>query len=274
MHLRVGRIPFLVCAPFFHRFFTKNFQNDGAIFVDGAPSSLNVLLANGEIHLAPGSSFNYALHPDKLVLAPNLCTSCNLEVQSVKLFSHLPIEQLGGRRIHLTSQSATSIALLKILFKEYICETPEYISGVEFSNQDSAKLLIGDEALLETKRNAFPYSYDLGTLWQLWQRKPFVFGAWSVHRSALTGALKNELYQFLGELEISVADFRKHPQESLSIWQEHYPCALSMEDLKAYYNVLDYSFTDERKESLYMFFELACKAGLLERAPELEFVKI
>lgn len=272
MQLQVGRIPFLVCAPFFHRFFTKNFQNDGLSFVDGVPSHLNKLLADGQIHLAPGSSFNYALHPDRLVLAPNLCTSCNLEVQSVKLFSMLPIEQLGGKRIHLTAQSATSVALLKILFKEYIGEIPEYVVDVPFSNLDSAKLLIGDEALLEGKRNAFPYSYDLGTLWQLWQHKPFVFGAWSIHRSALQGDLRKQLDCFLNELEVSVAEFRKDPRTALGNWQEHYPNAFSVEDLKAYYNVLDYSFTDERKESLSKFFELAKKIGLLESAPKLVFV--
>lgn len=275
MRLRVGRIPFLVCAPFFQHFFTKNFQNreDSARleFIDGVPSRLNGLLAQGNIHLAPGSSFNFAMHPEELVLAPNLCTSCNLEVQSVKLFSRLPIEQLGGRRIHLTSQSATSIALLKILFKEYIGETPEYVSGVPFCNFDSAKLLIGDEALLENKKNDFPYSYDLGTLWQLWQHMPFVFGAWSIHKSATVGELKSELTWFLEKLEYSVEEFRKNPRPALEGWMEHYPCAVSPEDLKAYYSVLDYSFTDQRKESLSRFFELAAKVGLLKKAPALKF---
>lgn len=282
MQLRVGRIPFLVCAPFFHRFFTKNFQKSDLFprfaFTDDVPSGQNLLLSEGKIHLTPGSSFNYAVNPGKFVLAPNLCTSCNLEVRSVKLFSKEPIENLGGKRIHLTAQSATSIALLKILFAERFCTLPEYVSGRPFDmDMDSAKLLIGDEALAEdfrymSRKSAFAYAYDLGSLWQEWQRMPFVFGAWSIHKSAVENPELCDLLKiFLQELELSVAEFRADPQSALKLWMKHYPNDLAMDLLHSYYGVLDYTFTDERKQSLCKFFELAKKIGLLACMPDMEY---
>ena len=42
--------------------------------------------------------------------------------------------------------------------------------------------------------------------------------------------------------------------------------------LEDYYRVLDYRFTDERKESLSLFFDLAARMGLVGSAPKLEFL--
>ena len=82
--LRIGRIPFLVCAPYFH----ASLQGlPGVTFTDGPPRVLNALLASGAIDAAPSSSFEYARNPGDYVLIPGLCTSGRGEVKSVLLFS-------------------------------------------------------------------------------------------------------------------------------------------------------------------------------------------
>jgi len=272
MVLRVGRIPFLVCAPFFHDFLGKETQYPNYSFVEGPPSTLVSLLRVGEIHLAPASSIGYALTPEKFVLAPDLCTSCNLEVRSVKLFSHYPFEQLSSRRIHLTTQSRTSVALVQILAELRYQVRPEFVSSVPFDSTFDARLLIGDEALLEDVAGTFEFSYDLASLWLDWQGLPFVFGAWSIHRSALMSEYRSELRAFLEDVTLSITHFREDRKASLTKWLSYYPVALPQKIMENYYNVIDYSFTDDRKLSLSLFFSLCYKMGFIPQNPQLVFL--
>ncbi len=269
MNLRVGRIPFLVCAPFFHLFFREEAPFEGYSFDDGAPSALNQKLWTGEIHLAPASSIAYARAPQDLVLAPDLCTSCRLEVHSVELYSKYPLQELSDRRIYLTSQSGTSVALLRIICSQYVNVHPEYVT--DRRNADAA-LLIGDEALVEKSKNAWPFCYDMAVLWRNWHGLPFVFGAWSIHKSALLSEVRPKLDAFLGQAHESVAAFRKDPAAALKKWGEHYPVPFTAEQLKDYYDSLDYEFTDERKESLKLYFNLCEKEGILNESPSLRFL--
>lgn len=272
MQLCVGRVPFLVCAPYFHRFFQSETLKSRFLFDDGVPSALNSLLSEGKIHLAPASSFNYALHPDKFVLYSELCTSCHLEVHSVRLYSKEPIENLGGKLVHLTSNSATSVALLKVLFSLCYHVEPRYVVERPYdAHLDKARLLIGDEALLENRKNDFPYVYDLASLWQNWQGLPFVFGAWSIHYTALESPLVQELSDFLREVRLSVTQFRESPRLALECWKRHYPVDIPIEDLQAYFNALDYAFTAERKKSLKLFFEKCFEIGLLSSIPPMKY---
>lgn len=266
MSLCVGRIPFLVCAPFFYSHLLGNCK---VSFVDGVPRKLAELLGEGKIHLAPCSSIAYAKNPGKFLLAPNVCTSCGLEVRSVKLFSKFDIRDLGGRRVHLTSQSATSVALLKLIFSLRLGIAPEYVEGVEFDRErDAAKLLIGDEALLETGAG-FPFVYDLATLWLEWQGMPFVFGAWSIHKAALK--MRGELSEYLREVSRSIESFRQNPASALKIWETRYPVPLPLGTKVSYYDALDYSFTAERKRSLELFYQLCESEGLVPRQQPIEF---
>jgi chorismate dehydratase len=269
MNLRVGRIPFLVCAPFFHLFFRDEARFEGYSFDDGAPSALNQKLWTGNVHLAPASSIAYARAPQDLVLAPDLCTSCKLEVNSVELFSRYPLGELSGKRIYMTSQSGTSVALLRVICSQYANVRPEYVT--DRANCDAA-LLIGDEALVEKSKKHWPFCYDMALLWRSWHGLPFVFGAWSIHKSALSTEVRPKLESFLGQVHESIAEFRKEPALALKTWAEHYPVPFSAEQLKGYYDSLDYEFTDERKESLELYFNLCAKEGILSESPTLQFL--
>lgn len=272
MPLRVGRIPFLVCAPFFHGFLGRESEFGDVEFVDAPPSRHCAGLIDGSIHLSPASSITFALKPGAFVLSPALCTSCSFEVRSVKLFSRYPIESLAGRRVRITSQSRTSVALLRILLEMRYGVTPEYETGLAAENSDDACLLIGDLALEENERNRFEFSYDLGSLWQEWQGLPFVFGAWIISREALKPGLENVLRLYLEQTEQNIADFRADVSGSLTRWLARYPVRLPRPVVEDYYKVIDYRFTDSRKESLALFIKLAHRMGLVDGAPVLEFL--
>ena len=272
MALRVGRIPFLVCAPFFHAFLGRESEMGDVEFVDSPPSVQSAGLMDGSIHLSPASSITFALKPGAFVLSPVFCTSCSFEVRSVKLFSRYPIESLAGRRVRVTSQSRTSVALLRILFEMRYGIRPEYVGGLAAEESDDACLLIGDLALEENERGRFAYSYDLGALWQEWQGLPFVFGAWIISKGALQAPLRPVLDSYLQQTEQSILAFRADVKGSLDRWLSRYPVDLPRSVLEDYYRALDYRFTDERKQSLSLFLELSCRMGLVDSAPALEFL--
>ena len=271
MSLRVGRIPFLVCAPFFHDFIGREGEYREFDFVDGPPSAHCAGLMDGSIDLSPASSITFALKPGAFVLSPALCTSCSFEVRSVKLFSRYPIEKLGGRTVRITSQSRTSVALLRILLEMRYGIEPAYVQGFGAEDGDDACLLIGDLALEENEHDRFEFGYDLGALWQEWQGLPFVFGAWVISKVA---AAENRagLERYMDLTERSIANFRADVSASLDRWLARYPVSLPRNVVEDYYKVLDYRFTDERKRSLSLFLELAARMGLTGPAQALEFL--
>ena len=262
----------MVCAPFFHGFLGHESEFDDVEFVDAPPSRHSAGLVDGSIHLSPASSITFALKPGSFVLSPSLCTSCSFEVRSVKLFSRFPIESLAGHRVRITSQSRTSVALLKMLFELRYGIRPEYVGGVSAEASDDACLLIGDLALEENECSRFEYSYDLGSLWQEWQGLPFVFGAWVISKEALKPELRDVLQVYLERTEQNIDDFRADVSGSLTRWLARFPVRLPRAVVEDYYKVIDYRFTDERKKSLSLFLNLARRMGLVEEAPVLEFL--
>ena len=106
------------------------------------------------------------------------CIGCNGPVASVCLFSEVPLEDVEA--VMLDYQSRTSVALTKVLLKEYWQLNPKLIeTRNEYQSQikgNTAGLLIGDRALAQ--RNVSPYIYDLGEAWKNHTGLPFVFAAW------------------------------------------------------------------------------------------------
>lgn len=271
MTLKVGRIPFLVCAPFFCDFLDREREMPDVEFIDGAPSEQCLRLKNGTIHLSPASSITFAQKPGAFLLAQNLCTSCSFEVKSVKLFSTCPINELNRKTVRLSAQSMTSVNLLKILLQERFNLRPNYKVGA-YEPADEACLIIGDLALEENERKRFAYSYDLGSLWQDWQGVPFVFGAWIVSKLALKSDLQQTLQLYMQRTTENVQTFSKTLDSSVAKWIKRYPVNLPLEVIRNYFSSLDYSFTDERKYSLSLFFEHAKSLKLIEQVPKLEFL--
>lgn len=106
------------------------------------------------------------------------CIACDGEVASVALFSEVPIENI--ETILLDYQSRTSVALLKILLRDYWKIHPALLDTTEnFISKITGKtagLIIGDRAIAQRSKSKF--IYDLGLHWKLHTGLPFVFAAW------------------------------------------------------------------------------------------------
>ena len=175
--IRIGHIDYANCTPIFAAL-QNIFDCSGYAFVRGVPSALNGMLHRGEIDVCPASSIEYGKHPDNYLLLPDISISSIGPVKSVLLFSRLPITELDRQVIGLTTESETSVNLIKIILaKEYGFSNTFQASRLPVQDaleHFSAILLIGDAALKEQMLKRDVFVYDLGALWLQFTGLPFV----------------------------------------------------------------------------------------------------
>jgi chorismate dehydratase len=271
MSLRVGRIAYANCAPFFHYLRKVGF---GGEIVDGVPSQLNQLLAAGAIDISPSSSFEYARNWRDYLLLPGQSISSIGPVSSVLLFSPADLSALDGVEIVLTGESATSINLLKILLKELagcrdvVCaksQTP----GEEILARGGNALLIGDRAMRAARQ--LPEGmrvYDLGALWYLLTGLPFVFALWIVRRDV---AEKNTaaLVSFVKQLKAARHQaFTDLPRLARATQESSWYGEIALMD---YWRQMSYDLEPMHLQGLEVFFELCVKHQLIPESPEIHF---
>src|SRR3712207_6199236 len=220
--VRVGRIPYVNCYPVYGAI-DRAIVPLSAELVDGVPTALNRLMAEGSLDVSVVSAVEYARHAGRYLLLPDLAISCDGPVRSVALFSRRPASELDGRRVVVSRSSMTSVALLELLFENVWGATPQFVLGdAEVSdlarfNAEShdGRLVIGDAALLLTAGRAggpsasYDHVYDLGAEWKAWTGLPFVFAVWVAQRAtareralAACGALRASRDWGLGHLGV------------------------------------------------------------------------
>ena len=269
--LLVGRIPFLVCAPFFHQSLSGL---PGVTFREGTPRVLNALLAEGLLDCAPSSSFEYALHSERYLLLPNLCTSGRGEVKSVLFLSQVPWEKLAGKRIVLSPDSDTSNALFQVLSRYHFVVEPTIVNGdANLGNDFVGQIFIGDAALRESQTGRWSYRYDLAACWENWQHHPLPLGLWMIQAETWK-RYRQEVTQYWNHLQDSIASFFHNPSQALSVWDKKYPLPFSMEEALAFYGTTDYHLSESHLKGLLAFYHLCFRAGLLPNIPKIQFASL
>lgn len=272
--VRIGQISYLNCTPIFTAL-KELYPDSGYRYVPGVPAYLNGLLLAGQIEVSPSSSIEYARNHASYRFMPDLSISACGHVRSVLLFSRYPLEQLAGRSIGLTSESATSVVLLKILLRKYlglentftVTDKPVVAGLQEFA----AVLLIGDQALKESIRETEDYRvYDLGALWQQFTGLPFVFALWLVReewyqRSRLEVLLLRD--RLLAAKRESLASLERIAENNKGNG------GLSRNVLIDYWRTISYDLTPSHMEGVRHFFHCAAECGLIATEPELMLVE-
>lgn len=184
---RLGIVAYTNVAPL--HWGLEPWDEDGhrAEFVRGVPAELNRALLSGEIDLTLISSIEFLRHRDRLVALPDFSIATLGPVHSVTLFHRVPWDGLQGRSIAVTTDSATSIELVRALLRrdgidaELVPRPPDLDAMLA---EHDAALLIGDAALLEgvARREvdgSVPMLTDLGEAWYRRTRLPFTFAVWA-----------------------------------------------------------------------------------------------
>ncbi len=88
----------------------------GVSAVTGVPTQMNAALLSGEVDIANISAVEFIRNAGQLAALPDFSVAVLGPVYSVNLFHSVPWEDL--KRVALTAQSATSVALLEVLLRE------------------------------------------------------------------------------------------------------------------------------------------------------------
>ncbi|MCX7919140.1 MAG: menaquinone biosynthesis protein [bacterium] len=271
MKPKVGRLVYVNSLPVYYGI-ESGIIPFNADLVTGIPAELNQWLAEGKLDLSPISAIEYAWHQEDYLLIPHLCLNSVELVKSVMLISKIPIEQLDRRKIALSSASATSQVLLKIILSLDFNLQPEYLVMQPnlkdmLSNSDAA-LLIGDDTLAEPFPDSL-YQYDLGKLWQEYCGYPVVFVVWAVRKefaernmqqvNEITRALKESLGYGLSHL-VQVAEVAERTIPN------------SATDMHDYYTRLGYDLNEQMIKALLFYYEQAAKLNLCPECKELKFI--
>lgn len=239
--------------------------------VHGVPTALNRLLLDGELDISPISSIEYAANSRLLLLFSRLSITADGAVDSIRLITRRPIGELTS--IALTSQSATSVALLKIILSQKYGLEPRYAplaGGVgEALGEHDGVLLIGDDALRAYFGGEWRQSYDLGEEWKEFTGLPMVYALWAVTRKFFN-LRHDEAYEVQERLLHSVEYCRGHWDEVVAAAGRVYPFAPEL--LHAYFAKLRYDLTDEYRLGLIEFYRRAATTGLLDHTPDLNFI--
>jgi len=272
--IRIGEIPYANCIPLFHSL-RKGGGTTGLTFVRGEPATLNRMLYNGKVDLAPSSSFEYGLHPERYFLIPDLSISSGEEIQSVLLFSEVPIEELGGKAILLSSASASSNALLRILLRKRYklkCHYSLAEGGALEDAEIAARLDIGNSALkAHLKHEEKGLVYDLSVLWREFTGLPFVFALWMI-RQEIVHEKEEEIHRLAAQL-----------RQARSYAELHYPeiarevaesVGIRADNLVRYWESISYDLDDDKIASLQHYFDEASDLGLIPQTPILRFLPL
>jgi len=239
--IRTGAVNYLNTKPLIYGFENGMMKEEVDLVID-YPSKIASMLLEDEIDvgLVP-----VAIIPEmnEHYIISDYCIGSDGEVASVCLFSEVPLDEI--KTVLLDYQSRTSVALLKILIKEYwkINVVFENTSG-DYQSKISgttAGLVIGDRALQQRKIST--YIYDLGLEWRKFTRLPFVFAAWVSNKKLDEGFIKdfNEANKF------GLNNLDKVVQEN----------PFTIFDLNHYYkDCISFDLDENKKKGLRLFLKL------------------
>ena len=190
--IRIGAVGVLNARPLYA---TLAEAADVALRAD-VPAECARLLHAGEIDLGLVPVIELLRGPVTYDIVPGLAIGCDGPVNSVALFTRVPLAQV--RRIALDVSSRSSVALLRVLCRHHFGITPAFVDAAPdlaaMLDTADAALLIGDPALRAPWEALGAQKVDLGAAWKAMTGLPFVFAVWAVRPGLLTPGLIGRLH--------------------------------------------------------------------------------
>jgi len=184
---------------------------------------------------------------DQYFIESDYCIGAVGKVDSVKLYSAVPLNQI--KTITLDYQSKSSITLTKVLAKFFWKLNVNFLDAKPgFENEilnTNAAVVIGDRTF--AINGHYNYEYDLAEEWQKFTGLPFVFAAW-VSTNKLSSEFINTFNQVL---KYGVDNTLIAIEENETITPN-----LSKSEIKIYLTQrISYTLDAEKKKGLTLFLE-------------------
>ena len=240
--MKVCSVSYLNSIPFVYGLENSDIEVDLSLEI---PSVCGQKLLNNEVDIAllPVAVIPTLDYAD--VVSP-YCISSDGAVQTVCLFSEVPLEQIDT--ILLDYHSRTSNTLVQLLSKQFWKIQPEFkTSDVDFESNikgNTAGVIIGDRAY--NYRDNFTYIYDLSEEWKKFSGLPFVFACW-VSNKSLDSSFKKA---FSLALQFGISNL------DLALSEKSDAFDTQIDKMKYLTEVINYDLTDEKRKSMQMFLDL------------------
>lgn len=270
---RISASSYSNTAPLIWSFIYGSHHGKVELILDNAPRRSAELLSAGRVDaaLVPVIASQFI---ENIRLIPDVCIGAKRRVRSVCLVTKgEDLENI--RSVSLDASSQTSVALTKIIFREFLRFEPVWREsepdlGAMLAESDGA-LLIGDPALANSEmglRNVQQDRrseiqnlrlYDLAEIWHQNTGLGFVFAMWMTRHESWRidlAAARDEGLKHLGEIAGNYAP-------ELGLGREELLDYLSRD--------ISYSIEDTMREGMELFFELASKHGLVNGPHKLTF---
>jgi len=269
--VRLGHINYLNCIPVHGGIITGKIPFDGKL-VFGTPTQLNKMLELGKIDVSPSSSAE-VLKGYKVL--PALSISGKVDVKSIILVTKKPVTEIKAGLFYVTSHSATSVLLLKVILKEfygikaeYQVFDPETHSLSSLIKDAEGVLFIGDYALQLKNTDTF-FNTDLAEVWYKNTGLPFTFALWQLNKSLTDPAVIKYVYE---TLKASFSYFKENSLQLAEMFSDQFK--MTPKDILMYWDSLSFELNESHLKSLGLYFKLAKKHCLIEKEPIIDIVKI
>jgi chorismate dehydratase len=187
---------------------------------------------------------------------PHVCVGSRSRVRSVVLATKgRDLKEV--RSVSLDTSSRTSVALIRVVFREFIGREPEWKQAEPdlqaMLNETDAALIIGDPAMTfprETLR-----VFDMASLWREHTGLGFVFAMWMAHAQSVEKVRGVDFARARDEgLE--------HVDEIAALYEER--LGLAREELRGYLlENICFKLDAEMLAGLELFYKLAHRHGLI-----------
>lgn len=262
--LQIGRINYTNAWPIFHHFSEQSFNGEVEL-VSKVPSELNHSLAHGSLDLAAISSFSYGQFHKDYLLFPDLSVSSFGKVNSILLFMKKPLKDVLNGTIAVTTASATSVNLLKIIVEKFHGGHPTYIAMApslqDMLKDTDAALLIGDDAIRASWTEHEYEVMDLGEAWYSLTGQGMTFAVWALRRSAVEQRFKQitDVYEAFQQSKVqSLTDLQPLIEKAVHI------IGGTKDYWFAYFRGLNYDFGQSHWNGLQLYFQYAKELGLID----------
>jgi chorismate dehydratase len=262
---RIAASSYLNTAPLIWSFIYGSQRDKVELFTDKAPARCAEMLASGEVDASLVPVIEYQRITD-IAIVPDVCVGSRSAVQSVVIATNRN-NLKKVKSVALDNSSRTSVALVKIIFREFLGFEPEWKTAApelrSMLQQADAALIIGDPAM-KIPRDQFRV-FDLATMWHEFTGYGFVFAMWMgrAHeadriRAVDFAAARDEGLAHLDEIAAQNGD----------------QLGLSLVEIEAYLTEnIAFRMDEDMKRGLELYFELGLKHKLINEKKPLSFLE-
>ncbi len=261
---RISASSYSNTAPLIWSFLYGTQHGKYEIILDNAPARSAELLAQKRVDCALVPVIEYQRIAD-ILLVQNVCVGAKRRVRSVCLVTK-DKELKDVKTVSLDISSRTSVALTKIIFREFLGFEPIYKVSkpnlAEMLNESDCALLIGDPALMIDE--SVYKKFDLVELWREFTDFGFIFAMWMARKDSFEIA-KNIDFEAIRDEGL------EHLNEIISNYE--LKISLPHEEFQKYLSEnISFSISDKMQKGLEFYYELAFKHKLIDELKPLKFL--